>query len=165
MSSDDIGPTREWQAKTRHVKPEVSRDKDRRAYRRVSMVETLFNRGELEYAHLRAAERLARHMEGALGYDVRGLDPAEISGGASTEFPRTRHANELEDAKRQITPREFSALQMLILELGTVESIGRQFYGARDKAISRARGVGLVVGGLERLALHWNFISRERGST
>lgn len=162
--TEALGPTPEWMQKhaQQYEPPAKDRTTDRAAYRRVSIFETLHNRGEIEYCHLRAAERLTQHVEGSMGYDVRIMNPWETAGsGTADEFPRTRHAKAVEDAKDQITTQEWKALHTLIFGLGTVESVGRAVCKANKREICRARGLGLVSGGLERLAYHWDFISKK----
>lgn len=160
--SDTIGPTPEQLAKGIYEPPAQDRAVNRPAFRRVSAFETLHNRGEIEYCHLRAAERLVQHVEGSMGYDVRILDPWETSGsGRADEFPRTRHAKELDAAIAQLLPREWSALRSIIHGVKTIEQIGRETTGARRREICRAHGVRIITGGLERLAYHWEFISRK----
>lgn len=159
---DTLGPTPEWMRKHTYEPPAKDRETNRAAYRRVSTFESLHNRGDIEYCHLRAAERLAQHVEGSMGYDVRILDPWETSGGsAGDEFPRTRHAAELKAALALINPKEAEAIHALLWGLDTLEGLGRRLTNVGKREIARARGLGLIVGGLERLAYHWDFISKK----
>lgn len=160
--SDTLGPTPEQLRKGTYEPPSKDRDTNRVSYRKVGMFEQLHNRGELEYCHVRAAERLIQHVEGSLGHDVRILDPWEASGGGKAdEFPRTRHANELADAINQLLPREWSALKNIIHGIKTIEQIGRETTGGTYRQINRAHGLRIVTSGLERLAYHWDFISKK----
>jgi hypothetical protein len=138
--------------------PERSQTVNRVAYKAHSPFEAMERSGRIDYAHLQAANKLARHYMGAMGVNVGA---GEGSGDPDTEFPSIYHGQMIALAWREVTRDEKEALTDLIEERVTVEEIGRRVSGARDRGRSEMAGRMIVRSGLERLAVHWGF--RRRG--
>jgi hypothetical protein len=156
--TDTVAPTLEWQRKHQHEAPVTDQARARKTFRRVTQFETLRNRGDIEEAHFRAAQKFEKHVYGAQGADVRSDD--DTAGNSDVEYARTYHAQKLALARDELLPQEFSALLSLVHDLQSVEDIGRKISGAQKREIARARGLGIVVSGLERLALMWGMKGR-----
>lgn len=161
MTDDAMTPTPEWLAKHRqeYVPPQQDQNTDRKAFRHLSPFEILHNRGDIEYSHFQAAQKLEKHLYGSMGADVRSSE--EHGGNSDVEYARSYHAQMVASAKKEVLPDEWAALNDLLHGLRTVETIGRDRCGASRREICRARGLGLICGGLERLAYHWSFISKK----
>lgn len=156
--TENQGPTPEWMRKhaQQYEPPLVNQETNRRAYRKVSAFETLHKRGEIEYYQLRTAEALERHMYGAQGADVRIGDggdesPRDMAGGLA----RAYHAAKVANAEAQLLPVEWRALMGLTLGITTLEEVGRSLTQYTKREVLRARGLGIVSSGLDRLAASW----------
>jgi hypothetical protein len=156
--SDTVAPTLEWQRKHQHEAPVTDQARARKTFRRVTQFETLRNRGDIEPEHYSAAQRFEGLYYGAQGADVRTEN--ETSGDTEREFARTACAQELARCEKALLPAEFRALEALVHDIQSVEDIGRKISGAQKREIARARGLGIVVSGLERLALMWGMKGR-----
>jgi hypothetical protein len=158
---DALSPTSEQLRRDIYEPPQVDQQTNRRAWRKVSVFENLHNRGELEFFQLRAAEKLEMHWHGAQGACVRFSDETGSGFGEESEFPRTWHAQKLAQAQERLRPREWLALQDIILG-ATLEDVGRKWRSVGTAKIARAQGLVLVVEGLEVLGHYWGLTNEKR---
>lgn len=161
MVDTALSPTLEQLEKGFYESPKVDQSTHRRAWRRLSVFETLHNRGEIEYFHLRAAEKIEKHWHGALGADVRMGDD-EGGGCPDVEYPRTYHAQKLAQAQEQLRPREWLALQDIIMG-ASLEEVGRKWRAVGTAKIARAQALVLVYEGLDVLGRYWGLATTEKG--
>ena len=158
---DALSPTREQLRHDTYEPPHIDQHTNRRAWRKLSVFENLFNRGEIECFHLRAAEKVEKHWHGALGADVRMGDD-EGGGCPDVEYPRTYHAQKLAQAQQQLRPREWLALQDIIMG-ASLEEVGRKWRAVGTAKIARAQALVLVYEGLDVLGRYWGLASKEKG--
>lgn len=159
---DVLGPTPEWAAKNEYEPRKVDRDTNRSTARAVSTFEKLFNAGDLQFYQWQTAKAFERHWYGAQGADVRlddepSSDP-EMTGGLA----RAHHAGKIADAERHLNRIELIALLMIVKEQRGVEDIGRMVCFRTKRQIIRARGIGVLCSGLDRLAEMWGFQKKGR---
>lgn len=160
--SDDLGPTPEWMRKhaAQFDAPDQSRETARKVYRAIGRFGMLYKRGDIEQDQYEAACKLEKHYFGSLGHDVRhGSDGGGVS---DVEFPRSYHSQMVAKCQAQVTGKEWIALVAVIEDRMTLEDIGQTLTTARKREITRARGLQLVAGGLERLSEHFGFAQRAR---
>lgn len=158
MTDEVLSPTREQLKNGFYEPPKVDQNTTRRAWRKVTVFENLFNRGEIEYYQLRASEKLEMHHMGAQGADVRFTD--EASGfNEDCEYPRTWHAQKLSQAQSQLRPREWLALIDIIMG-ASLEDVGRKWRAVGRREIARAQALVLVAEGLDVLGEFWGLKSR-----
>lgn len=157
---DALSPTLEQLRRDTYEPPQVDQQTNRRAWRRVTVFENLHNRGEIEFYQLRAAEKLEKHWHGAQGADVRVGDDGD-GGTPDLEFPRTYHAQKLAQAQEQLRPREWLALQDLIMG-SSLEEVGRKWRAVGTGKIARAQALVLVYEGLEVLGHYWGLTNEKR---
>ena len=158
---DALSPTREQLRRDEYIPPHIDQHTNRRAWRKITVFENLHNRGEIEYFHLRAAEKIEKHWHGALGADVRMGDD-EGGGCPDVEYPRTYHAQKLAQAQEQLRPREWLALQDIIMG-ASLEEVGRKWRAVGTAKIARAQALVLVYEGLDVLGRYWGLASKEKG--
>ena len=157
---DALSPTIEQLRRETYEPPQVDQQTNRRAWRKISVFDTLHNRGEIEFFQLRAAEKLEKHWHGAQGADVRmGAD--EGGGHPDCEYPRTYHAQKLAQAQAQLRPREWLALQDIIMG-ASLEDVGRKWRACGTRHIARAQALVLVSEGLEVLGNYWGLTNEKR---
>jgi hypothetical protein len=138
--------------------PEMSQTTRRVAYKAHTPFEAMRRRKSIDAEHFEAAKKLTKHYEGALGVRVGDGDGGHD---LDAEFPEIYHGQMLVNAWRQVTPDEKKALKALIEETSTVEDIGRDWLGCRQRGQAHIAGVALVRTGLDRLAIYWAFKSRD----
>jgi hypothetical protein len=159
MSSDTIAPTKE---SLRHAYayevPERSQKTERVAYRKLTAFEALERAGRIDREHMHAARKLTMHYMGALGVRVGNGDGGHDLDG---EYPEIYHGQMVRLAWRQVTRAERLALEALVQETSTLEELGRQWLGCRQRGQAHIAGMALVRGGLERLAVHWSFKAKD----
>ena len=152
---ETLSPTREWMSKHAYEPPQVDQNTNRRAWRKVSVFEELHKRGEIEYCQLRAAEKLEKHWHGAQGANVRMSE--DDSGTAhDVEYARTYHCQVLAKARAILRPREWLALQDLIMG-ASMTDVGRKWRAVASAKIARGQALVLVSEGLEQLSELWGF--------
>lgn len=158
---DALSPTREQLRHDTYEPPHIDQQTNRRAWRKLSVFETLHNRGEIEYFHLRAAEKLEMHWHGAQGACVSFSEDSGAYNDES-EYPRTWHAQKLAQAQEQLRPREWLALQDIIMG-ASLEDVGRKWRAVGTATIARAQALVLVYEGLDVLGRYWGLASKEKG--
>jgi hypothetical protein len=160
MEDAALSPTLEQLKRDEYIPPEVNQHTHRRAWRRVTVFENLFNRGEIEMFQLRAAQKVEMHFHGAQGADVRFTD--ESSGyNDDCEYPRTWHAQKLAQAQAQLRPREWLALIDIIMG-ASLEEVGRKWRAVGKREIARAQGLVLVSEGLDVLGSFWGLSNEKK---
>lgn len=157
---DALSPTLEQLKRDTYEPPQIDQSTNRRAWRKVTVFENLHNRGEIEFYQLRAAEKVEKHWHGAQGADVRMGDD-EGGSIADIEYPRSYHAQKLAQAQSQLRPREWLALQDLIMG-ASLEEVGRKWRAVGTGKIARAQGLVLVCEGLEVLGHYWGLTNEKR---
>jgi hypothetical protein len=157
MTIDALAPTRERLARSKWLAPETSRDVQRVAWRAVCAFERLHNLGKLEHEQVQAGRKFRKHYLGSLGVDVREDDGGGYHDAA--EHGRTYHAQMTDRARRAMTPRQFSALVLLVEEDAEARSVGELLARVRDEKSARTAGTVLVQEALTMVALHWGLQS------
>ncbi|CCB64453.1 protein of unknown function [Hyphomicrobium sp. MC1] len=160
MEDAALSPTREQIRRDTYEPPRVDQNTNRRAWRKISVFENLYSRGEIDWCHLKAAEKLEKTWHGAQGADVRmGTD--EGGGHPDCEYPRTYYAQKLAQAQQMLRPREWLALVDIIMG-ASLEDVGRKWRSVGTAKIARAQGLVLVYEGLDVLAEFWG-LTNEKG--
>ena len=155
-----LSPTREQLRHDHYEPPCIDQQTNRRAWRKVTVFENLHNRGEIEYFQLRAAEKLEKHWHGAQGADVR-MGGDDEGGTPDVEYPRTYHAQKLAQAQGQLRPREWLALQDIIMG-ASLEDVGRKWRAVARREIARSQALVLVYEGLDALGRYWGLATKGR---
>lgn len=158
---DALSPTREQLRHDTYEPPRIDQQTSRRAWRKVTVFENLHNRGEIEYFQLRAAEKLEMHWHGAQGACVAFSEDSGAAG-EDSEYPRTWHAQKLSQAQDQLRPREWLALQDIIMG-ASLEDVGRKWRAVGRREIARAQALVLVSEGLDVLGRYWGLATKEKG--
>ena len=160
MSTDTLSPTMERLAKvtTAHRRPSQDQTTKQDAHYIVPVFVALKDRGHISDESYHAAERLARHVDGA--WRLSGVTSAygERTGGMKDPDldRRVMHGQCLKNARTAIDDaRSWDALISLIEETSTLETIGRQWLGCKQRGQAYIAGVALVNVGLSRLARYW----------
>lgn len=158
---DALSPTREQLRRDTYEPPHIDQQTNRRAWRKVTVFENLHNRGEIEYFQLRAAEKLEMHWHGAQGACVAFSEDSGAYNDES-EYPRTWHAQKLAQAQQELRPREWLALQDLIMG-SSLEDVGRKWRSVGTAKIARAQALVLIYEGLDVLGRFWGLATKEKG--
>lgn len=153
---DFTGPTPEQLEKDIYEPPQRDQRTNRTAWRK----KPAYERIRLEEPQRQALRKLDRHMHGSTGADVR-VDDAPADGPAD-EFAISRHARELDIAKRQMPAKCWAALMATLTETMTPQDLG-VWCGFKDRAQAYAAGVTLIQTGADALATHWGLIRRPDG--
>ena len=160
MIEDILTPTPEWLSKHTYEPPKIDQETNRRAGRHINSFEALFRRGDLDQCQFKAAEAFERHYHGAQG--------ARVSMGDDTSDPdmhgglaRAHHARKIAEAEKTLSRKEYLALIMIMLEGRTLDQIGAMVYIGVKREILRARGLGVLCAGLDRLAEIWGLADRK----
>lgn len=160
MEDAALSPTREQLRRDTYEPPQIDQQTNRRAWRRISVFDNLYNRGEIDWCHLKAAEKLEKTWHGAQGADVR-MGSDEGGGNADCEYPRTYYAQKLAQAQKLLRPREWLALVDIIMG-SSLEDVGRKWRSVGTTKIARAQGLVLVYEGLDVLAEFWGLSSQQK---
>jgi hypothetical protein len=158
--TEALAPTPEQLAKFTYEAPRRDQTVNRTAYRRRSPLDNLWDRGEITHPMHLAAQKLDYHHKGAQGVRVQYGEDTGLN--TDTEYPRTYHAQKLALAEEYVLPSEWWALTNMIEETKTLEEIGRGIRSVSRREIARQAGLGAVSSGLERLALLWGFLERQK---
>src|SRR3990172_4681737 len=154
-----VGPTEERIAKGDVLSPLVDRETNRPYHHALDEFDRLYKIGSVEWCHKLAADKLKRHYLGSLGVDVRSGDG--IPADEACEYPRTYHAQKLDQAMRSVTNRQWHGLLILLTEQGRVEHIGGAICQIKNTPQARAAGTELILGALEVLAMLWGQRARK----
>lgn len=155
--TETLAPTPERLKKGHIEVPEVNQTVQRRAYRALTPIETLYKAGKISDACNRAGTKLTTHYLGSLGVDVSNGD-----GGEPLEFPRSYHSAKLAEAERQINNRQvWGAMVRLVEEAITVEEIGRLLFSYNKRESAYGAGLATVSQALHRLATFWGMTADE----
>ena len=158
MLEDIAHPTAERLRRGDVLHPQISQTVNRRTYRSQDEFDRLHSHGVLDAAEHNAAIKLRRHWLGAQGVDVRNGE----GGAESHEFPRTHHSQQVADAERATTPRQWRALIFLLEERGTIEQLGGSICQRKCPKQARAAGMELVKNALDPLAILWGYAERNK---
>lgn len=161
MTHEALAPTPEQLRKSVYEAPLRDQTTHRVAFRRRSPLDTLWDRGDINYPMHQAAHKLDYHHRGAQGVRVRYSDEV-TSLNTDTEYPRTYHAQKIAQAEQYVLPCEWTALMCMIEESKTLEEIGRGLRSVSDRKILRQAGLSAVSSGLERLSFLWGFQERHK---
>jgi hypothetical protein len=156
--TETLAPTPERLRKSAFTAPAKDQKVDRPAYRALSALAVLLQRGDIEPEHYEAATKFNKHALGALGYDVRwgSGSPTE-----SIEFPQSYHAQMLAKVREELTPREFQIVERLTSDEATPVSIGFGLSGHGTHQQAKPYGVSAINSALDRLAYFWGLKRRE----
>lgn len=149
----DDAPTAQREARGDVQAPLIDRDTNRPYHRAVDEFDRLYQRGELEWCHKQAADKLKRHYMGSLGVNVatgEGLPPDE-----RCEYPRTYHSQQVARAEAAVSPRQWKGLLILVTEQGRIEHVGGAACQVKCPKQARAAGRVLIQEALEVLARLW----------
>ena len=151
---DTIAPTREWMRKFSYEPPKLDQKTARQAYRKISQVERLFKRDEITYSQFAAAEKLHRHMLGALGIKVQhGDDNGSLND--VTEYPITYHNQKVAEAKKAVGNfRLWADLCSMIDERQSLVEIGTG-PGRTSHAVAKAFALGRIITALDIVSDLW----------
>lgn len=145
-----------------YLPPEQSQTASRAYTKLLDPFELLFARGRLASEQMAAARKLQRHFWGQMGVDVRSSDEPSGHCADVCEYPQTYHAQKLAEAERVVTVQMWRGLSILLAETGTVETVGRDVCGLRDRTCASAAGMKLVTNGLDMLVRHWGLVAQHR---
>ena len=159
LDADDL-PTPEWMAKHRgeFQAPEQSQTVNRSVYARLHQLESLYEKGVIEYPLYMAGKRMRRHWEGAQGVNVtegEASSPADLHREESGVY----HAQKLDEAKKTLSWKEWKPIEALISEhypRAFLDRIGQDILGYRTPAQARAAATERIKSGLERLEVHFD---------
>ena len=155
---ETLAPTKEQFKKFEYEPPQLDQKHVRRAFRKVNGFERI---KALEPEHRRAVIKLERHYFGSQGISVRMDDDIKVDKDPADEIPRFYHAGMLENAKKAVGgPRVWKALVCQMENTLTPEDIGRQWGGYKGRQQAKGFGEGLVLSGLDALAIFWGLISQ-----
>jgi hypothetical protein len=154
---EGLGPTRERLAKgDAFDKPAKDQKTDRVAYRALSAVAVLLQRGEIEPEHYEAAQKFQKHLQGSLGFDVRtSLDKSGNE--EALEFSRSYHAQIIAKTRKELTPREYQIVELLCLEEAAPVTIGLGLSGYVTRQQATSYGIAAINSALDRLAYFYGF--------
>lgn len=151
---DTIAPTSEWLKKFDYEPPKLDQRTARQAYRRISQVERLYKRDEITYAQFAAAEKLHRHMLGAMGVKVQHSDDHSPLNDVC-EYPITYHNQKVAEAEKAIAnPKLWNDTVALIDESQTLVEIGKG-RGRTSHAVAKAFALGRIVIALDTIGDLW----------
>ena len=154
MSTDTIGPPPEQLARGRWDKPENSRTTQRVAYRRVHPFESLQHQGKISEGCKLAADKLMLHWAGAQG--LRTGSDRGMSADDSVEYPQVYHGQKLAEMRAVVGHEPtWQGLIQITEESATLEEIGRQWLGARQRGQAYIAGLAMIRMALDRLAEHY----------
>lgn len=137
------------------IRVSSERDRTKRTYHQHDVFGRLRDGGLIEPHHVRAAEKYAKHYEGAQGFDVRASDqPGDHH--PDYDDPRTYHAQMLAHANAKLSDVQGWMLEQLITDsTARLEHLGRRVSGYTERRQCTAYATAVVHEGLEALAKHW----------
>ena len=152
-----FAPTKEQLSKYDYEPPAYDQKVVRRAFRKLNGFERIKS---LEPEHRVAVTKLEQHYYGAQGVSVRMDDDIRVDEDPSDEIPLFYHAGMLENAKKAVrSPRTWKALVCQIESTLTPQDIGHEWGGYKGRQQAKGFGEGLVISGLDALAIHWGLVS------
>lgn len=154
---ETIAPTPERMAKRDRIELPITDLQTRRAYHRsIHKFEDLYQNGKINEGCFQAGNKLMRHYFGALGINVAtGEGP---SGEDCLDYPQSYHAQMLAKAKAHVgNCNVWAGLTSSIEESRTLEEIGRDWMGSKQRGQAYIAGLALVSIGLEKLSVLWGF--------
>lgn len=157
MTAEALAPTPERLRKGRFDQPEMTQTVQRRAYRARDIWEELKRRGEIEAPEFQAAERFEHHYLGMMRHDVRITDTSASKVDDDRRTGWDKHIHELDNARSELMPKEFRALELLTLGHHDLALVGTELSRYRNADTARAYALRLVQGSLERLAILWEY--------
>lgn len=152
-TAEKIDPTPQRIAKGDVQRPQIDRETNRPYHRAVDEFDRLYAAGSIDWHAKLAADKLKRHYMGSLGVNVatgEGIAPDE-----ACEYPRTYHAQKLDQAQRAVTSRMWKGLVILLTEQGNVMHVGSSVCQRKQEGQARAAGVTLISEALEILSKLW----------
>lgn len=160
MTQEALAPTPERLRRSHWDTPEVDSKTNRRAYKARDVFMELLRNGKIDGAQFQAIERFRRHLEGSEGHDVRVTDylgePCDYRQPA-----RTMHAIHIADARKELEPLEFMALERLCRESSTLVQVGFGLSGIANPDRARKVAVEAVQKALLKLSYFWGFKRQE----
>lgn len=152
-----IAPTPERLAKRDRIEMPIFDQSTKRAYHRsIHKFEDLYQNGKINEGCYQAGNKLMRHYFGALGINVSTGDGA--SGEDCMEYPQSYHAQMLAKARDHVgNCNVWTALTASIEETKTLEQIGTDWKGNKQRGQAYCLGLALVSIGLEKLSVMWGF--------
>jgi hypothetical protein len=152
-------PTRERLAKSTFDAPKRDRETDRKAYRVLSILQHILQRGEIDPEHYQAGAKFSKHYHGSLGIDVRNGDGG---GNPDVEDARTYHAQMIAKVRSQLTPSEYQIIVKLISEESTPLTVGFGLSSYTRKDSARPYGAAVIKCALDHLAYIWGMKQRPK---
>lgn len=154
---ETICPTRERLSKNDKIlPPEFSQTVKRPAFRKLHKFEELHEAGRINEGCFVAGNKLVTHFYGAQGCDVRLENWS--TGAGDPGHAVAAHNADLAEARKTINhPPTWTALMAMVEESNTLEEIGRDWLGCKQRGQAYIAGLALVSMGLERLAVLWGF--------
>lgn len=152
-TAEKIDPTPQRIAKGDVLRPQVDRETNRPYHRSVDEFDRLYAAGSIDWHAKLAADKLKRHYMGSLGVNVATGEG--IAQDEACEYPRTYHAQKLDQAQKAVTSRMWRGLLILLTEQGGPFHVGSAVCQIKNTPQARAAGLTLISEALEILSKLW----------